>query len=97
MILFADDTTQLCLSHELIEQYFEMQGDINKLLTWCKQWCVTVNATKTEYILYCRKEYPYEVQLTFDGNILNCIQRHKHLGVILDASGSWNAHVESII
>lgn len=97
MRLFADDTTQLFSSINLINRYIEMQGNIDNLLSWCKQWCVSVNPTKTEYMLYSRRVVPSEFQLEFDGDILKIVRQHKHLGVIMDASGSWNAHIDHII
>jgi hypothetical protein len=33
MRLFADDTTQMMSSYDLLNQYMEMQGDINQLFT----------------------------------------------------------------
>jgi hypothetical protein len=36
MRLFADDTTQMMSPYDLLNQYMEMQGDINQLFDWCK-------------------------------------------------------------
>lgn len=97
MRLFADDTSQFLASFDLTSDYHSAQNDIDQLLVWAIQWCVTYNAPKSDSMLVSRRRNPSNIQLYFDGQPLQMVQNHKHLGLTLENSGLWNIHVDQTI
>ena len=76
----------------------KINNDLGTLSTWSAQWRVNFNAVKTVYMIVSTKNrqiaYP---DLFLNGQVLTKVTSHKHLGITLSRSMSWNLHVDSII
>lgn len=95
--LFADDTSLSFSSADVAEIEQVMNADLRVLNDWAKKWLVTFHPQKTEVMLISNIFNDYNLQLVFDNNILNIVQHHKHLGVIMSSNNKWNQHIDSII
>ena len=93
--LFADDTSMSATSQDKTELETILNTDLSTLLQWSKLWKVTFNPANTE-VLYIGYSGNDPVNLTFDGNPLNVVNSHKHLGVTLMSNGKWSEHIERI-
>ena len=74
-----------------------MKGAIKVVEDWCMSTGLTVNASKTEAIIFTRR---YKVDrrrpLTMFGTELKEASEVKYLGVILDSKLSWAAHMDRV-
>ena len=79
-----------------------MNKKINIYLKLLCQWLaankISLNFSKTEYILFRHKLKPinYQLKIKIDGKKLYPSTFIKYLGVFLDEHLSWNNHVKSI-
>ena len=39
----------------------------------------------------------YDIELSYDENILKIVENHKHLGVTISSNNKWSNHIDSII
>ncbi|CAH1974332.1 unnamed protein product [Acanthoscelides obtectus] len=72
-----------------------MQGALRSVESWCREVDLSVNAEKTELILFTRRRrLDGLVMPTFFGTRLVLSQSVKYLGIILDCKLNWREHVE---
>ena len=93
---FADDTNLLHFSDSLKQLAKQMNLDLKFLCHWLNANKISLNASKTEYIIFkhARKPTNFDVRLFINGNRLvpsNCI---KYLGVLLDSS--WKSQINNV-
>jgi hypothetical protein len=98
-ILFADDTN-VFYSHSSLETLFDI---VNTELTLAADWfCankLTLNLTKTNYILFRshRKTCPSQLPiLSINGSHLSRVESTKFLGVYVDQHLTWIDHIKCI-
>ena len=72
--------------------------DLKLLCQWLAANKISLNLSKTEYILFRHKLKPinYQLKIKIDGKKLCPSTFIKYLGVFLDENLSWNNHVKSI-
>ena len=72
--------------------------DLKLLCQWLAANKISLNSSKTEYILFRHKLKPinYQLKIKIDGKKLYPSTFIKYLGVFLDENLSWNNHVKSI-
>jgi len=78
-----------------------LQADLNAAYTWCKDWRLTINPTKTNYIEFsrCRKSHQgsnNKKMYTINNQDITPVDEICCLGVTLDAALNWNSHIENI-
>ena len=95
--LFADDSSLYYSASSLNDIEGIINHDLTLLSLWSKQWLVSFNPLKTEAIIFSLRPYENTPVLTFDNTHIKLVENHKHLGVTLNNSGQWDAHIESII
>ena len=39
----------------------------------------------------------YNLQFKYDGNLLNNVDKHKHLGLVISSNNKWTNHIDSIL
>jgi hypothetical protein len=69
---------------------------LTKIQTWASKWKVTFNPQKTESVTFSRKREIIIPEIQMANEIITDNQSHKHLGVILQASGRWSEHIADI-
>ena len=93
--LFADDT----VLHRHIENRSDcdlLQEDLTSASEWCKSWLVTLKTEKCEVLHITRKNDPIRCQYSLNNILLPEVDHHKHLGLWLESSLSWDYHINSI-
>ena len=93
--LFADDT----VLHRHIENRSDcvlLQEDLTSASEWCKSWLVTLKTEKCEVLHITRKKDPIRCQYSLNNLLLPEVDHHKHLGLWLEPSLSWDYHINSI-
>ena len=98
ILLYTDDTSIIVTSPNL--ENFETQidkifGDINN---WFKINQLVLNYNKTHYLQFNMKNSrDYDLKLNYQGNYVKRSTNTKFLGLIIDDSLSWKAHIYQIM
>jgi hypothetical protein len=98
ILLYADDTSIIVTSPNL--ENFETKivnifGDINN---WFKANQLILNYNKTNYLQFNMKNsWDYEMKPNYQGDCIKSSSNTKFLGLTLDDSLSWKAHVDQIM
>ena len=91
---FADDTNLLFVDKSLkkIQKYVNL--DLKFLCKWLKANKISLNASKTELIIFRdpRKKRTHELKIKIDGKRLIPSKYVKYLGVLIDCNLNWNTH-----
>ena len=98
--LFADDTSIFCPVQKgnIIKAAEKVKVDLEKVHLWAKKWLVQINPTKTVVMLFSKKRHPPKLpHLILDGNQLQVVTSHKHLGIVLTQSLDWSEYINSLL
>ena len=95
-ILFADDTTIYLNGNNLNVLYEQVNSDLKSLTDWFRANQLSVNPTKTKYILFSKKVTPMTdgLFLKIDNEKLEQVNSTKFLGVFIDSHLTWENHIE---
>ena len=97
-ILFADDTT-IYITHTNL-RYMEWcaQMDLNNLDNWFKANKLTLNASRSNCVLFHQKKnITAQITLTVNNVTLPLVKNVKFLGVWVDRNLDWCEHVNKLI
>ena len=86
-ILFADDTTIFKSSNNIEHLYKAMNEDLKILEDWFKANKLSLNASKTNYILFRNKKSEISnnnCKLIINGEEIDIVSKTKFLGIIID-------------
>ena len=72
-----------------------MQEALNTIQKWAKDWCVTVNASKTVATCFSLSNTKETFKLSINGTELPQEDTPTYLGVKLDRRLTWNAHIRT--
>ena len=93
-ILFADDTT-IYLSSDKIETMYQIMNDeLLNLTDWFKANKLSLNVSKTNYVLFNRRKSKYEGKIMIGGEIIERVNCFKFLGIFIDEELSWHKHID---
>lgn len=90
---FADDT-KLYLEINSFEDTQKLQNSIDDFAQWCVENDLDVNEQKCHVMTVTRKNNPLVANYTLNGKILNRVQEHKDLGIIVDSGNNENTLYE---
>ncbi len=75
-----------------------LNHDLDTIHQWSQRWLVKFNPAKTETMIFSRKlDKPQHPDLLMDGQTLNILKEHKHLGLTLSDDGKWGPHISSYL
>lgn len=74
-----------------------LQNDLNNLVQWCRENCMSLNTSKCYVIKFSRKRTSFERNYSIDGNKLTEVEQIRDLGVILDTGLRFNLHIDDIV
>ena len=100
-ILFADDTT-ITFSHaNIINQMDVVNNELIKISSWFKANKLSVNATKTNYMILGTPHMvgnieERDLEVTLNNTLLQRVKSTKFLGVLIDDCLTWKAHIDCI-
>ena len=91
---FADDTNLLYVSENLKTIQNKINQDLKSLCTWLRANKISLNASKTELIIFRdpRKKMKMDLKIKIDGKKLVPCSSVKYLGVYIDCHLNWNTH-----
>ena len=96
---FADDTNLLLAEKSLKKINKLVNSDLKVLCQWIRSNKLSLNAGKTEIIIFKNKKQEITKRLNFriSGQKINPITSVKYLGVFLNDSLSWDTHLNNLI
>ena len=98
LTLYADDIL-LSYPFQSSSDLSLAQCSIDLLSSWLKSRYLTVNVSKTKYMIISRKPSSFLSllpSLFLDNSPLECVSNFKYLGVILTSQLSWTPHIDHI-
>ena len=99
LLLFADDTNTF-LKHRDIKALIKIvNSELVKLADWFSANRLSLNVSKTNFIIYCsskRKYNPNLINISLNGHEITQIKHTKFLGVYIDERLNWDEHVKQL-
>jgi hypothetical protein len=96
-ILFADDTTIYQSSNNTEKLYKATNEQLKILEDWFKANKLSLNASKTNYILFRNKNMELNDKnnkLLINGEEIVLVSKTKFLGIIIDEHLEWKEHID---
>lgn len=94
---YADDTAILYRTRSVNKIITRLQKSIEEIEEWCRNWRIEINADKSTAILFSRRRLKptsnvqmFETDIPWEKSV-------KYLGVTLDKSLTWEAHIKTAI
>ena len=94
---YADDTSifRVVKNRNAISAVNDMNDDLRVIQRLCKQWLVEVSTEKSVVMMISRRSTPtYINPVILNGQVLQSVEHHKHLGLWFDTKFSWSYHIE---
>jgi hypothetical protein len=97
-IIFADDTNLFIKGKTVNETIQLMNLEIKKIVQWLNANRLSLNVDKTHYLIFrsSKRRILEHDQMYINGQILECKDETKFLGIILDCKLSWSNHISKI-
>ena len=96
---FADDTC-LLIHHKSLKKIKKLLNrDLKSLNEWLKANKISLNAGKTEILIFRHHKKPlnYDLKIKLDGKRLYPSKYVKYLGILIDSQLNWSYHVKSLV
>ncbi len=95
---FADDTNLLVTGKHLEEVQKQINRDLKLLCTWLRANKISLNASKTELIIFRdpRKKIQHDPKIKINGKKIIPSKFVKYLGIYIDCHLNWKAHLTEI-
>ena len=96
---FADDTCLLIKNKSLKRIRKLLNYDLKILTIWLKANKISLNASKTEFLLFRHPNKPinYDLKLRLDGKRLYPSKYVKYLGILIDSHLNWKYHIKALV
>ena len=102
-LLFADDTTILYSSSDIVSKIPLINMELSEVSNWFKANKLSVNATKTNYMIMgtqhmtsIEDQSVSNIDIILDKTKLKRVDKTKFLGVTIDENLSWKNHIDGI-
>ena len=96
-ILFADDTNVFYSDHDINNLCTTMSNELDKLHVWFTVNRLSLNISKTNYILFGRRRCIADaVSITMDKSPISRVKVTKFLGVNIDEQLTWKDHISVV-
>ena len=98
-VLYADDTNAFYSNSCLKTLSSTMQNEMNKVVKWLNANKLSINSSKTKFVIFKSKNklLNMEVTLKINNNFLKQVLFIKFLGVIIDQNLTWKNHISSVL
>ena len=99
-LMYADDTVLFYSSKDVNEIERALCRDLQLLESWLRDNSLFLNKSKTECVLFgtaSRLSTVTNFSIYVSGSLIERVSEFKYLGVVLDESLSWTAHVKYIL
>ena len=96
--LFGDDTSTFVTHSDPSRLLTRLQVAVDSLSAWFDRWLLSVNPAKSAVmIIRSRGMPPVHAQISLKQEQIQQVSTHKHLGLTITDSLTWDAHVQCII
>ena len=95
-ILFADDTTILYKSHNIVELNTTLEIEANKVIEWFSANKLLINLTKTHTMLFSNKRGNPKLKINVQNIDLDEKEVVSFLGLEIDKKLTWKDHIQHI-
>ena len=98
-VLFADDILIYCSGKKPTTLAVCLSEAATRLGTWLTErgLCINVNKTKAMLLPPKHQQCPADISIRCCDATLSIVNEYKYLGVIIDSTLSWEAHVDSVV
>ena len=96
LILFADDTNLFCTDDNLELLSKKISEELNKLSVWFAVNKLSLNLTKTNYMIFCNRKIPNDISISINSVEIDRVFSTKFLGVIVDEKLNWKEHISRV-
>ena len=98
-VLFADDILIYCSGKTPTTLAACLSEAATRLGTWLAEMglCINVNKTKAMLLPPKHQQSPADILIRCCDATLSIVNEYKYLGVIIDSTLSWEAHVDSVV
>lgn len=95
---YADDTCLFYFGKSIHDIIIHAQNDLNLLNIWFQSNLLTINTSKTKYVIFKAKNKIISEHQPLRINKENIIksEQEKYLGLTLDSSVTWKPHIEKV-
>ena len=95
---FADDTNLLLSGNSIKKLQKQLNIDLKLISKWLNANKISLNAEKTELIIFRHKMkvFNYKLKIKINGKQLYESQSVKYLGILIDSHLKWDHHVDSL-
>lgn len=69
---------------------------MTKLQSWFISNKLSLNLSKTKFIIFGNKHFSMDIKLVLDGKMIERVKETKFLGVIIDEKINWKAHIKLV-
>lgn len=96
--LYADDTSLFYFGNSISSVINDAQNDLDLLNTWFQCNLLTINISKTNYIIFAakNKKIPEFQPLKINNVAIQKVEKEKYLGLILDKNLNWKPHIDKV-
>lgn len=95
LFLYADDIVLVYASKNPLSLESLINRDLDNVSVWTNNNRLTVNTTKTKYMLFGTSE-DFSLNIQYCGNIIELVTEFKYLGVIIDRKMKFDNHITSL-
>ena len=93
-VLFADDTSLYSSGADLGRLLHEVENDLKILKKWFDINKLSLNISKTKFIIFGNKKICSPIHLTINGIKLEQTNQTKFLGITIDNKLTWKPHID---
>ena len=95
--LFADDTSIRHTAHDENTLKNMINIDLKYIQKWSRRWLVKLNPSKTDIMVFNANNQQNDLTFDFNSTLIQTVNTHKHLGVIVSCDCKWTKHINTII
>ena len=95
-LLFADDSSFYLIGSDIKSLIYRSNVELEKFYKWALSNRLTVNISKTKYLIITKKKYQIIPPVFFHFDPLERVAFHKILGVYLDDNLSFRIHINEL-
>lgn len=96
LVLFADDTNIFLADISLEKLLDNVKNEMSKLQSWFISNKLSLNLSKTKYIIFGNKHVSMDIKFLLDGKTIERVKETKFLGVTIDEKINWKAHIKMV-
>ena len=96
ILIFADDTSLMATGSDPAETAQQLNRDLQRISTWATKWKVLFNAKKSKDVIFSKKCLNNSPPLLLNETVIERVNTHKHLGIILTSSLDFSLQVNEV-